>query len=188
LALGWAWHRDRTDHWEEPEWPDDRFVGLRAGQRSDPGGLATWMVPVNPRCPRCLAMLRRLHVGWARRARPERLIALIVDVPRHPSADLLRAIPALPVWWDRDEVWRKRWGHRLYGELIEFDRSGRYLRTVSAHEVLRRLLAVAPTDTLAPATMERGEHEDETKTAPAGAVHRPGGGHHAAPADGSRGG
>ena len=75
--------------------------------------------------------LRRLHAEWAAARAPERLIALIVDARRRPGADLLRAIPRLPVWWDRDGVWRRRWGHRLYGELIEFDPAGRYLRTVA---------------------------------------------------------
>jgi hypothetical protein len=26
-------------------------------------------------------------------------------------------------------VWRERWGHRLYGELLVFDRDGRLLET-----------------------------------------------------------
>jgi hypothetical protein len=152
LALGWSWHRDRTRHWEEPILADARFIRLEAGQRHQSGGRATWMVPVNPRCPRCLSTLRRLHSGWVRRGRPERLIVLIVDARRSPGADLLRAIPELPVWWDRDGVWRRCWGHRLYGELIEFDPAGRYLRTFPARDALPRLTSTAPGDSTAPAT------------------------------------
>lgn len=155
LALGWTWHRDRARHWEEPAWAEDRFVRLRVGQRADPGTPATWMVPVNPRCPHCLATLRRLHATWRRGGRPERLIALIVDTPRRPGADALRAIPWLPVWWDRDGVWRKRWGHRLYGELIEFDPTGHYLRTIAARDALPLRMSVAPEDSPAPATSKK---------------------------------
>jgi len=159
LALGWAWHRDRTRVWDPPAFTDETFVALRAGQRadsrSDRGGQATWMMPVNPRCPRCLAMLRRVGAESARSARPERLVALIVDSRRRPDAGLLHALPTLPLWWDRDGVWRQHWGHRLYGELIEFDAAGRYLRTFSARDALRRLTANAPGDSTAPA-IKRG--------------------------------
>jgi hypothetical protein len=157
LALGWAWHRDRTRHWEEPTLSDGTFTRLEAGQRTDSGGRATWMVPVNPRCPRCLFTLRRLRAEWVRRGCPERLIVLIVDARRNPGADLLRTIPDLPVWWDRDGVWRRRWGHRLYGELIEFDAAGRYLRTFPARDALPRLTSTAPGDSTAPA--RKGETE-----------------------------
>jgi len=155
LMLGWAWHRDRTRHWDEPTLADATFEHLEAGQRTESGGRAAWMVPVNPRCPRCISMLRRLRSGWVRRGRAERLIVLIVDTARRPGPEydaLLRAIPELPVWWDRDGVWRRRWGHRLYGELIEFDSAGRYLRTFPARDALPPLTSTAPGDTTAPAT------------------------------------
>jgi len=155
LALGWAWHRDRTRHWEEPAWAEDTFVRLRAGQRADlrsgrRNGQATWMVPANPGCPRCLASLRRLHAEWARRGRRGVLAVLIVDTHRRPGAELMRTIPELPLWWDRDGIWRRRWGHRLYGELIEFDSSGRYLRTFSARDAPTRFTSNAPGDSTAP--------------------------------------
>jgi hypothetical protein len=156
LALGWAWHRDRTRHWEEPAWAEDRFVRLSVGQRADPGRPATWMMPVNPRCPHCLATLRLLHAEWLKHVRSVRLVALIVDAPARPGAEALRAMPRLPVWWDRDGVWRKRWGHRLYGELIEFDPAGRYLRTIVARDALPLLMLAAPGDSLAPATIKKG--------------------------------
>ena len=152
LALGFVWHRDRTRPWEEPSCAANRFVRLQAGQRMDSGGPETWMVPVNPRCPRCLATLRHLVAAWSRRTLRPHLVVLVVDTRRHPGAAALPAIPGLSVWWDRDQLWRRRWGHRLYGELIEFDSAGRYLRTFMARDALPRVSTTAPADSSAPGT------------------------------------
>jgi hypothetical protein len=112
------------------------------------------MVAVNLRCPRCLVTLRRLDAAWTRCARTERLAALIVDTPRRPGLDALCELPPVPVWWDRDRIWRRRWGHRLYGEVLRFDADGRYAGTMSASEALQSVSMQAPAR--APATHEGG--------------------------------
>jgi hypothetical protein len=132
LVLGALWVADRGRRWEAPRWGAERFVALRPGPEPRTTGRPMWVVVVNPRCARCLVTLRALH---ARRA--QGLAALIVDTPARPDAATLRALPPVPVWWDRDRVWRDRWGHRLYGELIGFDATGRHQRTVSGEDALR---------------------------------------------------
>jgi hypothetical protein len=119
LMLGGLWLADRTRRWEEPRWPDPSFVALR-GRPSTPGPARVMVV--NPGCERCLASLRRTV---AIRAGTDRWIALIVDTPARPGARVLRQLPEMPVWWDRGGVWRGRWGHRVYGEILDFDAAGR---------------------------------------------------------------
>ena len=159
LALGALWLRDRTRRWEEPRWGSRSFVLVRGGAPA-PGGptrMATWVAPVNPRCPHCVTTLRRLHDTWSTRGAAAGLIALIVDTAARPHPSALRAIPPVPVWWDRHGIWRRRWGHRLYGELIEFDGSGRFVRTATAHEVLRDLRPdPAVKEPFAPITSNQG--------------------------------
>jgi hypothetical protein len=128
--LGGSWLADRSHRWERPSWRHRSFVSLRG----EPGRsrTATWVVAVNPRCPHCLTALARLHADWERDGRPVDLVSLIVDSPRRPEPIALRAVPTSQIWWDRFGVWRWRWGHRLYGELMQFDASGRLVRTVPA--------------------------------------------------------
>jgi hypothetical protein len=155
LALGWAWHRDRSRPWEEPRWTPEEFVPLRAGQRAARGGQATWMVTVNLRCPRCLATLRRIAAVPGGTGDTAQLAALIVDTPARPGAAAVLRLPPMPVWWDRDGVWRRRWGHRLYGELIRFDAAGRHLGTLAAEDALDAL-GTASRDDHAPAHRRKG--------------------------------
>ena len=156
LALGAAWFRDRSRHWEAPRWPSAGFVAVRREGTGAVAGGGTWVAVVNPRCARCVATLRGLHDRWRRAARGERLVVLIVDAPGRPVADLLRGIPPLPVWWDRDGLWRRRWGHRLYGELIEFDAAGRWVRTIAGERAFRGARPPVPRDRKAPATLVEG--------------------------------
>lgn len=133
LLLGALWFADRAHRWERPRWHSS-FVALRGGAGPAANGEGFVMVPVNPRCPRCIVTLRRLHAAWPARAQDRPLVALIVDAPARPGAWLLRALPPVPVWWDRDGVWRRRWGHRLYGELLVFDAAGEFVRAQAAHD------------------------------------------------------
>jgi hypothetical protein len=154
LLLGAFWLRDRMRRWEEPGWGNGSFALLRA-ETTAPGARAsygTWVAPVNPRCEHCLNMLRRMHTACAARASQPRLVALIVDTPARPPAAALRLIPPMAVWWDRGGIWRRRWGHRLYGELIEFDAAGRYVRTAAVSEFLNP----APLQSFAPVTRRGG--------------------------------
>ena len=153
LALGWAWHRDRSRSWEEPRWTPEAFVPLRAGQRR--GGPDTWMVSVNLRCSRCLATLRRIAAAQGADPGAPQVAALIVDTPARPAPEAVRRLPPVPVWWDRDGVWRRRWGHRLYGELIQFDAAGRFHRTLAAEDALDAL-ETASRDDHAPGQSRKG--------------------------------
>lgn len=137
VALGAWWTSDRARRWEQPRWSRDGFVLLRGDPSTGPAAPTLWVVAVNPRCPGCLVTFRRLHAAWTGRARPEALAVLIVDSPARPGAAALRGIPAVPVWWDRENRWRRRWGHRLYGEVLEFEASGRYRRSIAADEAVR---------------------------------------------------
>ncbi len=153
VFLGCWWASDRARRWEPPRWSMDTFVPLRASPRAAPAAPTLWVVAVNPRCPSCIGTLRRLHAVWARQDRPEELIALIVDSPARPEPGALRGIPPIPVWWDRENLWRVRWGHRLYGELLEFDASGRYLRSITADDAAR---TASREESTAPALERRG--------------------------------
>ena len=153
LLLGGWWASDRARRWEPPRWDRDAFVPLRATPRGGPAARVVWVVTVNPRCGSCIGTLRRLHAAWGRRGRPEELVALIVDTSARPDSGALRGIPPIPVWWDRANLWRRRWGHRLYGELLEFDDSGAYLRTITADEATRIRSREHPT---APALETKG--------------------------------
>lgn len=153
LLLGVLWARDRARRWEPPRWDRAAFVPLGAVAPAGAAPRRLWVVTVNPRCPGCVASLRRLHAAWARRGRPADLAALIVDTRARPDADALRDLPPIPVWWDRADLWRGRWGHRLYGELLEFDAAGVHLRTIPADDATRLLGRDDPT---APALQGRG--------------------------------
>jgi len=122
-ALGWLWHLDRTRVWQTPGLGAPLALVCAATADSSAG---TWLVAVNPDCPHCLQALARLA---ARPRRGLRVGALIVDTPRRPGAATLAALGAAPVWWDARGDWRRRWGHRIYGEVLCFDPRGRYLRT-----------------------------------------------------------
>lgn len=149
LALGVVWHLDRTRTWEIPRWDDARLVVLRAAEpaearsedasgaevtRREEGAripVETWAVAVNPRCALCrgslahgLALRRAAHA-------PVRLAVLVVDTKRRPSEATVATLAADELRWDSTGTWRHRWGHRAYGELLCFDRSGRFVRTLA---------------------------------------------------------
>lgn len=129
-SLGWLRHADRERDWETPALGAP-LVLLR-GAAAD-SSAETWLVAVNPACPRCLETHARLVAGAGGAAAPRatrpRVGALVVDTPCRPGAALLAALGAGPVWWDARDDWRRRWGHRIYGEVLCFDRRGRYLAT-----------------------------------------------------------
>lgn len=156
LALGALWLRDRTRRWEVPRWTAATFVPIRADARPAGGARATWVAVINPRCSRCVVTLQSLHGRWLRSGRPERLVALIVDTAVRPDAAALRTLPPVAVWWDRHGVWRRRWGHRLYGELIEFDVAGNHVRTIAGDRAMREAQASVPGGSPAPVTEQEG--------------------------------
>lgn len=156
LLLGVLWSADRAHRWERPHWRPQDFVPLRAVPRGPSPVEGRWVIAVNPRCPHCMAALSRVHAAWQRRGWHGDLVALIVDAPRRPGAAALRAIPSAQVWWDRGGIWRRRWGHRRYGEVIQFDGSGRPLRTVMADDLLHGRGPPAAEEAHAPANERKG--------------------------------
>ena len=124
-SLGWLRHEDRARTWETPRLGAP-LVLLRGAAGDSSAG--TWLVAVNPDCPHCFEAYARLV---ARRGGPPapRVGALVVDTPRRPGDRALTALAGGPIWWDARNDWRRRWGHRLYGEVLCFDPQGRYLRT-----------------------------------------------------------
>ena len=122
-ALGWLHHADRARPRELPALGPP-LVLLRGAARDSSGGL--WLVAVNPACAHCLEQHARL-VGCA--GRGPRVGALLVDTPGRPGHALLARLGGGPVWWDADGSWRRRWGHRVYGEVLCFDARGRYRST-----------------------------------------------------------
>ncbi len=130
VALGALWRYDRMRAWERPRWDDARLITLQ-GAAGGGGAVETWAVAVNPDCARCRASLTRaLAIRWSARA-PVRVAALIVDTARRPASATLAALPADELRWDSTGAWRHRWGHRVYGELLCFDRSGGFVRTLA---------------------------------------------------------
>ena len=163
LALGALWCFDRTRAWETPRWDDAGLIELRAaGEDAAPepaGGreavsqegvpratIEIWAVAVNPHCELCRASLAR---GLALRRvaqAPVRLAALVVDTRRRPSPTTVAALAADEMRWDSTGAWRHRWGHRVYGELLCFDRAGGFVRTLaplSDSLAARRALRIA---------------------------------------------
>ncbi len=122
-ALGWLWHQDRTRVWQTPGLGAPLVLVSASTADSSAG---TWLVAVNPDCAGCRRTLARLT---ARPPRGLRVGALVVDTPRRPAAATLAALGAAPLWWDARGEWRRRWGHRVYGEVLCFDAAGRYVRT-----------------------------------------------------------
>jgi hypothetical protein len=130
VTLGALWCIDRSRTWEVPRWDDARLTLLRArAPEGEP--VETWAFAVNPRCESCRASLARgLAVRRAAHA-PVRLAALVVDTKLRPDSATVAVLGADELRWDSTGVWRRRWGHRVYGEVLCFDRSGRCVRTLA---------------------------------------------------------
>lgn len=131
LLLGGLWLADQTHRWETPSWRPELFTPLGGPPDGADLAAATWLVAVRPGCGRCVTAAWRLHAGWPARGGADRLAVLVVDTAARPGRTVLEGLPPVPVWWDRDGVWRRRWGHRIYGEVIGFDRAGHCLGTVA---------------------------------------------------------
>lgn len=122
LAGGWL--VDRSRPWEIPRWRPARFVLVRG--RTDPAYHGErWVVAIQPDCPHCMAEAPLLADSGRRLG--VRVAALVVDSRRAPDLARLEALRVDELWWDAEDVWRRQWGHRLYGELMRFDSAGRLL-------------------------------------------------------------
>jgi hypothetical protein len=125
VALALAWGMERGRAWERPRWDERLVVPIVMGPAAP--GAEVRVVAVHPGCPHCTTGLkqlarRRREAGAAR----DRLIALVVDTPLRPSPALAETLGVADLRWDRAGVWRHRWGHRVYGEVMRFDPSGAY--------------------------------------------------------------
>jgi hypothetical protein len=89
-------------------------------------------VAVNLRCPHCRAHLRLLARRVAGRERPPALGVIVVDQRVRPTRLDLGVPLAAGAWWDSAQVWRERWGRRVYGETFRFDARGRLLSATPA--------------------------------------------------------
>ena len=141
LTLGFAWWRDRHREWETPGWNPARFTRVEVAASAAPAPTSaaaeTWVIAVNLHCPHCLARLDALAGECAQDGDCPPLLALVVDAPRMPRPQEVGSLPVAQVWWDARGVWRNRWGHRVYGEVMRFDSAGRYrgpLATVETPE------------------------------------------------------
>ncbi len=128
LALGLSWAHDRMAPWSEPRFEPAQFVAVGPPPAID-GARELWLIAVNPLCPHC-----RQHLARAAAALPRgsgtRLGILLVDTPKLPAAPAFANVVVDGMWWDVRDTWRRRWGHRVYGEVLVFDGGGRYLRTL----------------------------------------------------------
>jgi hypothetical protein len=91
----------------------------------------TWAVAVNPGCALCRGSLERAQAVRRLVRSPVRLAVLVVDSPHRPHSATVASLPADELRWDSTGAWRRRWGHRVYGELLCFDRAGRLVRTLA---------------------------------------------------------
>ena len=128
LALGVLWRLERTQAWATPAIDPGRFVALRTAAGPAPAA-GTWLVALNPGCPHCMKSLGTVIAEH--RDDPARPIisVLLVDMPQRLDAQRVAALPGDAVWWDARGDWRRRWGHRVYGEIMHFDADGNYLGT-----------------------------------------------------------
>lgn len=130
VAIGFVWWRDRTHVWEVPRWDATRFVALRATEPTV-AARGTWRVAYNPDCMHCRARLAELLRRPRDPVRDPALGVLLVDVRTRPDSLELSSRLDGGVYWDSANVWRARWGHRLYGEVMVFAPDGTLERSVA---------------------------------------------------------
>jgi hypothetical protein len=142
-ALAWIWHTDRARAWENPFWDPAQFRLVRGDVSRAPADSVLWLVPVNPVCRHCQTALANAAIVRWKHSPPVRLEALLVDTPRrHTQRGKYEGL-ADRVWWDARGIWRRRWGHRVYGEVLVFEASGRLVRTLPAGSDLEATLMAA---------------------------------------------
>ena len=123
-GLAWLWASDLQLPFEAPRWERSSFVVLR--DRGEGEARETWVVAFHPLCGHCRASLARVREAAAAIAPPPRVALLLVDAPAALAQRTARGLDVAQIFWDERDVWRRRWGHRLYGEVLRFGRDGRY--------------------------------------------------------------
>lgn len=127
VGIGGLWAWDRFSPAPTPRFEPSLFVNVGSGPQT---ARERWFVAVNPLCSHCREHLGELAESFRDRAGGRALAALIVDTPSRPSADTLASLATREIWWDSSQVWRRRWRHRAYGEVLVFDASGRFIRAL----------------------------------------------------------
>lgn len=127
-ALGTWWWVDRSAQYEQPHWNEAQFEPLGARAATLTVERDTWVVAVNPACSHCMTTLNSLADTLATTRGAPRLLALVVDTAQRPVEAAIRHPRLEGVYWDRNQVWRTRWGHRVYGEILRFDAAGQWIR------------------------------------------------------------
>lgn len=132
VALGLFWWRERTRHYEAPRWPLESSVSLKQAMPELPK--ERWIVAVNPECAHCMARLAELKRRSAAWTADRSLGVLVVDTKARPDSLFAGANLDAGVWWDSLGEWRSRWGHRVYGETMVFERGGTLVRVLAPSE------------------------------------------------------
>lgn len=148
VCLGTAWALSRVQYRERPRWEEAAFPRLGdaaiSARTSDPAAPPRpgdgegppvswrehWIVAVHPGCPHCRVSLESVVAARDVDRATVRLTALLVDTPEVPGDSVLATFGADELRWDRDGRWRRRWGHRVYGEVLCFDAAGKLRRTI----------------------------------------------------------
>ena len=122
VALGTLWWRDRSAPREEPRWGRPGLIQVFPSAGTKPAARSRSVVPVNPACPHCGGYV----AAAAKRVGPDEVLAILMVDTRRPQDGHPAPAGVDEIWWDRDMIWRNRWGHRVYGEMLRFDAQGRY--------------------------------------------------------------
>ena len=125
-GMGAWWWIDRTTVYERPRWDAASFEPIDP-PRVPGTAPETWVVAVNPTCAHCVAGMIALADTLGVTPKAPRLFALIVDTGTRPGERALSHPRLDGVFWDREGVWRARWGHRMYGEILRFDAAGDWI-------------------------------------------------------------
>jgi hypothetical protein len=131
VALGVLWALDRTRPRETPRWDTAAFPALHRAPGAAEGWRERWVVAVHPGCPHCRVSLTALTAARDRSRAEVLVTALVVDEPDRPPDQVLASLPADEACWDSRRIWRDRWRHRVYGEVLCFDAEGEPLRQLA---------------------------------------------------------
>lgn len=131
FATAIFWQQDRARAWEAPRWEPRAFERLLGPGRARPQPTGadtaeTWVVAFHPLCRHCAGSVERVsRIAANDPARP-RVVLLVIDSARPLAETAARRHPTLQVCWDARQVWRRHWGHRVYGEVLRFGPDGSY--------------------------------------------------------------
>jgi len=125
-GMGAWWWIDRATVYERPRWDEASFEAIAEAHAARTAA-ETWVVAVNPSCAHCLAGMSALADTLGSAPGAPRLFVLVVDTAARPAKRSLSHPRLDGVFWDREGVWRARWGHRMYGEILRFDAAGDWI-------------------------------------------------------------